>query len=229
MTNQRLTEPELDQHLRHTLRAVAAMVDGEPEVAQRTRRPLRRTLVGLGALAVAVPLTAAAIVGVGPEYVDAQPPHNVIVAGSIDGQRYWMVQSFHTDACDQPVPGVETVVADQNIFGQEWDTHGISYGEPRAGGCGYDVSSSLADPSLSYSDGSFVGDTLVEVYAVHPDVTSVLVTVDGSTRNVEVYPLGGAGYALFEVPPGSAQYTVELSIDGHVVPGSRETRTVPER
>ncbi len=226
---QQLTELELDQHLRRTLRAVAATVEAEARATPRPRRrPRRRLMVGLGAIAVAAPLAAGAVIGFGPEYVDQIPPDNVIVAGSVDGDRYWMVESFHTDACDQPTPGVELVVEQSNIIGREWNTQGVSYGETPASGCGQDVSDALADPSLSYSGGSFVGDTFLLLYAVHPDVTAVRVTTDSATQEVEVHRLDGAGYAVFEVPPETTQYTVELLIDGDVVPGSTQTRAVPE-
>lgn len=227
MTSRQLSEPELDERLRRTLREVAATIEVAPSPVRQKRTGLRRSLVGLAALAVVAPLTAAAIFGSGPEYVDKLPPDNVIVAGSVDGHRYWMVESFHTDMCNDRMPGVEVVVEDQNTPGQEWDTHGLSYGEPRAGGCGYDVAGSLSDPSLSYSDGSFVDQTYLEVYAVHPDVTAVRVTVNGSTQVVDVHPVSGAGYGAFEVPPGSTEYTVSLLINGDVVSGSTQIRTVP--
>jgi len=73
-----------------------------------------------------------------------------------------------------------------------------------------------------------VGDTFLLLYAVHPDVTAVRVTTDSATQEVEVHRLNGAGYAVFEVPPETTQYNVELLIDGDVVPGSTQTRAVPE-
>ncbi len=236
MTTKHLTEPELDQHLRRTLQAVAATIDGEPTAAPKRRRLGRRTMVGLGAVTIAVPMAAGAFYGVGSEYVDKIPPDNVIVAGSIDENRYWLVESSSTDDCGNPEPGAELVVEDRNILGREWNTLGITYGDPRIvrrggqimGWCGYDVSDALADPARSDSGGSFVDDTFLLRYAVHPAVTALRVTIDGSTQRIEVHSLNGAGYAIFEVPADSAQYTVELLIDGEVVPGSRETRAVPE-
>ncbi len=41
-------------------------------------------MIGLGAVAIAVPLAAGAFSGVGPEYVDKLPPDNVIV-GDVRG------------------------------------------------------------------------------------------------------------------------------------------------
>lgn len=235
MTNTQLTEPELDQRLRTTLRAVAATVADEPTAAPQRRRPGRRVMIGLGAVAIAVPLAAGAFYGVGPEYVDKLPPDNVIVAGSIGGSRYWVFESSRTDECGKPVPGVELGVEEHNLLGQEWNTSGHSYGEPRPygrggrlGRCGNDVSEALADPALSYSSGTFVGDAFVRVFAVHPDITAVRLTIDGATQDVGVHRVDGAGYSVVEVPPDSTQFTVELLIDGEVVPDSEETRAMPD-
>ena len=237
MTHRKLTDPELDQHLRRTLQAIAATVDEQTPAASRSRRcRARPVIVGLAAVAVAVPLAAAAVVGLGPEYVDTMPPDDVVVAGDVDGRRYWLVQSFHTDACGLPVPGVELVLEESNLIGREWNTAGISYGEPRAPGsggrtegCGYDVSAAMRNPAVSYSGGIFSGDTFLQMYAVHPDVSAVRVTIGGSSQVVAVHPVDGAGYAVFEVPPDAATYTVELLVDGTVVPGSTTTRDVPDR
>lgn len=69
----------------------------------------------------------------------------------------------------------------------------------------------------------------IGVYAVPPDLTALRVTTEDSTELVEIHPVGGAGYAVFEVAPEGARYTVELLIGDQVVPGSRVDRTVPER
>lgn len=233
MTPDLRCEPELDEHLRRTLRAVAATV-GEPVTPARKRRPARRrALVGLGAAAIALPLAAGAILGIGPEYVDDLPPDHVVMAGRVDGTRYWMVESFHTDNCGDPATGVEIVAEDANILGREWSTVGVTYGDPEpldAGDpCAYDVSTALADPALSYSSGVFVGDALLWVGAVHPDVTAVRATIDGAAQEVPVHLLDGAGYYVVEVPPDTTTYRVELLIGGEVVPGSKQTRTFPER
>lgn len=80
---------------------------------------------------------------------------------------------------------------------------------------------------MSYSHGTFLHGTFLRMYAVHPDVTALRLTIDGSAQIIDVHPVDGAGYAVFEVPPGNAQYTVDLLDDGQVVPGSTETRAVP--
>jgi hypothetical protein len=232
MTNTLRTDPELDEHLRRTLRAVASTIKEAPLTATQKPRSRRRVFVGLGAVVVAVPLAAAAIIGIGPEYVNKIPPDGVIVAGSIDGNRYWMVEAFHTDDCGSVEPGVEIVIEDSNIFGREWNTIGHSYGEPKnlpgGGWCGYDVSDALARPALSYASGVFVGDAFLWSGGVHPDITAVRATIDGSTHEVEVHPQDGAGYYVLVVPADTTEYTVELLIDGEAVPGSKETKTVPD-
>jgi len=236
MMNLMLTERELDQRLRRTLRAVAdtvETVETEPAAVAKRPRSGRRALFGLGAVAIAVPLAAGAIIRIGPEYVDKIPSEDVIVAGSVDGDRYLMVEAFHRDDCGNVDPGVEIVIEDRNLLGQEWNTIGTTYGEPRhvkgGGWCGYDVSGALADPALSYSSGVLVGDALLWSGAVHPDITAVRATIDGSTQEVGVHPRNGAGYYVIEVPEGSESFTVELLVDGDVVPGSEETRAFPER
>jgi len=234
MTSNQFTDAELDHHVRRTLQAVAATIAEAPSTARSAalRRRGRRILLGLGAIAVAAPLAAGGLIGFGPEYVDELPPGNVITTGILDGERYWMVESFHQDSCGQPMPGVELVVEKQNIIGQEWSTTGYSYGEPIARArngremrtCGYDTSQALANPAISFSSGAQVGDAMIWVYAVHPDVTALRVTIDGATEEVPVYPVDAAGYALIELPEATESYTVDLLINDDVVPGSRETR-----
>ena len=65
---------------------------------------------------------------------------------------------------------------------------------------------------------------MIWIYAVHPDVTALRVTIDGATEEVPVYPVDTAGYALIELPEATESYTVDLLINDDVVPGSRETR-----
>ena len=188
--------------------------------------------MGLGSIAVAAPLAAGGLVGFGPEYVDELPPSNVITTGILDGERYWMAESFHRDSCGQLMPGVELVVEKRNIIGQEWSTTGYSYGDPievaRNGRevrtCGYDTTQALANPAVSFSSGAEVGDAMIWIYAVHPDVTALRVTIDGTTKAVPVHAVDAAGYALIELPEATQSYTVDLLIQDDVVPGSRETR-----
>ncbi|HZA30123.1 MAG TPA: hypothetical protein VE462_01210 [Propionibacteriaceae bacterium] len=233
-SKQFITDAELHQHLRRTLHAVAATIAEPPSTATSAapHRRGRRILLGLGAIAVAAPLAAGGLFGLGPEYVDELPPGNVITTGILDGERYWMVESFHRDSCGQLMPGVELVVEERNIIGQEWSTTGYSYGEPievaRNGlevrVCGYDTTQALADPAVSFSSGAQVGDAMIWIYAVHPDVTALRVTIDGAAQAVPVHPVDAAGYALIELPESTKSYIVDLLINDDVVPGSRKTR-----
>jgi hypothetical protein len=239
MSPKQLTDEQLDQHLRRCLHAVATSIEDAPAAATagRSRRRGRRILFGIGAIAIAVPVAAGAIVRFGPEYVDQIPPDNVIVTDSLDGERYWMVEAFHPDQCGRTL-GVELVVEDRNIIGREWSTTGYTYGEPAplikdgrdVGSCGTDTTDALANPALTYSSGTNVGDGMVWVYAVHPDVTALRLTLDHSrAQQVPVHPVHGAGYAVIELPEGTKTYTIELLANGEVVPGSTETKDVPDR
>ena len=235
MTTPPLRDPDLDQHLRRTLRAVAASVEVHPRPLQAATtaspparwKARRRALLALVAAGTAA-VTAAAVVRSGPEYVDHLPPDGVILTGKADGLRYWMVESFHDDNCGRPFTGVEVVAEDRNLIGQEWDTTGYGYGEVGRNGCGYDATAALADPARSFSGGTFVGDAFVAVYAVHPDVDAVRLTVGGSGRDIAVHRVDGAGYALLELPPGTTDYTVSLLDGDSVVPGSTDEKTVPD-
>lgn len=224
------TDPALDEHLRRCLRAVADTVTDAPAPAvapaPRSRRPGRRIAVGLAVAALVAPLAAAALFGEGPEYVDQVPPDHIVASGKADGGRYWLTESDRTDNCGGPVTGVELVAEAENVVGREWNTVGFGYGEP--GSCGYDDTAALRDPSLSYASGAFVGDTVVWVMAVHPDVTGVRVETGDRTERLEVYTVDGAGYTLTELAPGT-RFRTELLIGDEVVPGSEQVRTAPSR
>ena len=80
----------------------------------------------------------------------------------------------------------------------------------------------LRDPSLYNDGGAQVGDSFVWLWAVHPDVTGVRITLpDGTVEDLPVHPVDGAGYAVYEVPHVDG-YIAELVIGDDVVPGSRE-------
>lgn len=236
-----IQNPEsLEKRLRHALRTVADSVT-EDDLPAKTRtsvvrRPQRRRRIAVGVGLIAVPVmlvtgTAAAIVRQGPEYVDTIPPQDVVMRGSVDGSRYLLIESGRTDACGQPVTGVELVEEKKNILGSEWSTTGHEYGEHTETDCGHvnDTARYLKDPALFNDSGAEVGDTFVWVYAVHPDVTAVRITAGGATTDLEVYEVDGAGYAAFEIPRAMNEYTSELLIDGRPVPGSEEVQQVPNR
>lgn len=230
-----IQDPAAVRHLvRHTLHTVAETLteDAFPATTQTTvtRKPHRRRRVTLGVGAVIIPLALAAAVTVreGPEYVDTIPPQDIVMRGSVDGSRYLLIESDRTDECGQPVTGVELVEEKKNLLGSEWNTTGYEYGEYTETDCGYvnDTSRYLKDPALFNASGAEVGDSLVWVYAVHPDVTAVRITSGDYTKDLRVYEVGGAGYARFEIPEDMSEYTSELLIDGQVVPKSAEERTV---
>lgn len=233
--NPPLTDAQLDTRIRHTLAAVADTVDRpatQPAVQPgRNPRPRRRRrlALGLGALAIAVPATAAAVYfGIGPEYVDQIPPDHVLAGGTVGEDHYWMTGSVRDDECGQRDPGVELVVESLNRRGQEWNTVGETYGDARDDFCGYDTSAWLADPARWESSGLLVHGTSLVMVAAHPDVTDVHLELGDRVETVSTHRHGGAGYAVFEVPPGVATYTVSLLEGDRIVPGSTRTQTAYE-
>lgn len=217
----------LEDRIRDTLRTVAGTVTEEGLPQRRGHRRRTWSIVG-GAVAVPVLLAAGAYVRTGPEYVDAIPPSTIVAEGDVDGARYLLVESRRTE-CGRPVTGVELVEEDENLLGSEWNTIGSRYGEyVGSDRCTFSTERFLANPALYDDSGTTVGDSFVWLWAVHPDVTAVRITADGVTEDLEVHPVDGAGYALYEVPKGLDTYTAELVVDGQVVPGSRELQRVPE-
>jgi hypothetical protein len=238
MTQLTHQDDRLEEHLRTTLRAVAATV----EVTPVRGRSVRRT-VKVAAGAVALTLGAAAFVAVrtGPEYVDRLPVENALVSGEATGTRYWLVPSFHRDACGRPMPGVEIVVESLNQRGQEWNTGGFSLGEsthasddcaprpdpvlPPPGDAVVGVSMRLGEDDSKTADWAFTA-------AVHPTVTSVRLTVDGVARDLPTVPRpddpDGARYTMTPVGVKTQTYSVTLlRADGSVVPCSDPARCGP--
>lgn len=230
MTKESNTDLELDQHLRHVLQTVANTVTAEQSTAPAGRpngRPdHRRRRIGLfiGAASIPVALAAGAFLKAGPEYVDQIPRESIIVEGSVGGREYLLVETRRT-ACGQPVKGVELVEEKENLLGSEWNTIGSEYGE-RVGECRVDTKRYLANPALFNDGGTEVGDSLVWIWAVHPDVTGVRITTSADVEDLPVHTVDGAGYALFEVPNNVEMYTAELLINGEVVSGSAEVHKV---
>ena len=230
MTKESNTDLELDQHLRHVLQTVANTVTAEQSTAPAGRpngRPdHRRRRIGLfiGAASIPVALAAGAFLKAGPEYVDQIPRESIIVEGSVGGSEYLLVETRRT-ACGQPVKGVELVEEKENLLGSEWNTIGSEYGE-RVGECRVDTKRYLANPALFNDGGTEVGDSLVWIWAVHPDVTGVRITTSADVEDLPVHTVDGAGYALFEVPNNVEMYTAELLINGEVVSGSAEVHKV---
>lgn len=226
----------LEDQVRYTLHTVAQTVteaslsQAAPCVVQdRTRGGRRRRwslVVVAGAVAIPLTLAGAALVRSGPEYVDTIPANTIIVEGEIDGAGYLLVETRRTE-CGEPVTGVELVEESENLLGSEWNTMGEQYGERSDNPCSLDTSRYLANPALYNDGGTTVGDSFVWLWAVHPDVTAVRITADGSSRDLPIYAVDGAGYALYEVPKGLTTYTAELLIGDDVVPDSTELQRVP--
>lgn len=226
------THDSMEDQIRHTLHTVAQTVTetSQPQAApNRTRGSRRRKwslIAGAGAVAIPLTLAAAAYVKTGPEYVDTIPANTIIVEGEIDGDRYLLVETRRTH-CGESVTGVELVEEDENLLGSEWNTIGEQYGEHSGDPCSLETSRYLANPALYNDSGTTVGNSFVWLWAVHPDVTAVRITSDGSSEDLPIYAVDGAGYALYEVPEGLTTYTAELLIGDAVVPGSTEVQRVP--
>lgn len=227
------TRDSVEDQIRQTLHAVAQTVtetptpEAAPAAAPHRARGRRRRKWSLVAGAAVLPaaVAAATLVHTGPEYVDTIPANTVIVRGDLGGDRYLLAETRRTE-CGRPATGVELVEEDENLLGSEWNTTGVEYGE-RTGDCGVDTSRYLANPAMYNDGGTPVGDSFVWLWAVHPDVTAVRVTSGGSSEDLPVHAVDGAGYALYEIPAGLRSYTAELLIGDEVVPGTTEVHRVP--
>ncbi|WP_107772200.1 hypothetical protein [Nocardioides sediminis] len=226
---------DLDQHLRRTLAAVAATVPEQPPVsAQAATKPPRRRwrlLVGVGAAVAAVPLAAAAVVGFGPEHVDRIPPSDPIVSGSLDGERWWIVDGRDVPRCEGHPSGIEVIAEDGNIVGQEWNTVGYFFGEPTAGGCAPRSTNATPDYSYWSDGGQVVGDGMLWVGALHPEVDQVRVAIGGDEPfEAKTFEHEGGTYYAVEVPAGTATFVVDYLVDGEVVvppPGESAEHVMP--
>jgi len=215
-------EHELDKHLRRTLAAVAATVHEGPAddpvpVPRRSRRR-RRLLVGAGVTIAAIPLAAAAVVQFGPEYVDRIPPANPIVSGSLDGERYWVVDGREILRCTGFPSGVELIAEEHNAVGQEWNTVGSFFGEPTADGCAPRLVNDPPEYTYYSDSGLMVGDGMLWKGVLHPDVDQVRVALGaGEPFDAETFEHEGGTYYVLEVPPGTATFTVDYLVAGEVV------------
>ena len=91
--------------------------------------------IGGGVAIAAIPLAAGAWVQFGPEYVDRIPPADPIISGSLDGERYWVVDGRDDPRCPNSPSGVELIVEENNLVGQEWNTTGAVFGYYSEDGC----------------------------------------------------------------------------------------------
>lgn len=222
MTLPRDHDVELDERLRRALRAVAETVQEPPPIrsteAPRRRRRRGRLLAGVGMGIAAVPLAAAAVVGFGPEHVDRIPPEDPVVSGTLDGERYWVVDGRDLPRCEGHPSGIEVIAESSNIVGQEWNTFGYFFGGPTADGCAPRRADDPADHSYYSDGGQVVGDGMLWVGALHPDIDQVRASLGGEAPfDVATFGHEGATYYVLEVPPGTAGFRVDYLIGGELV------------
>lgn len=231
------TEDELAQRIRRTLDAVAATVQHDPEHHGALRagsggRHRRTLLVGAAVTVAAIPLAAAAVLRTGPEFVDRIPPEDPILSGSLDGERYWVVDGRVAEVCQGSPSGIELIREGINTVGQEWDTVGAFFGEPDTDGCPPDQPREPAS-FTHYADGGVkvAGGGMIWLGALHPEVDQVLVTLgDAEPVDAEIFQHEGGSYYVLEVPGEVSTFTVDYLIDGAVVAppaGERTEHVVP--
>lgn len=236
MTTRLDHDHELDQHLRRTLAAVAATVHEDPAAdaatSPRRSRLRRRLLVGAGVTIAAIPLAAAAVVRFGPEFVDRIPPADPIISGSLDGERYWVVDGREIPRCAGSPSGIELIAEQNNIVGQEWNTVGAFFGPSTRDGCA--PRRAAVPPEYTYdSDGGvMIGDGMLWMGALHPDVDQVRVTLGAEEPfDADTFQHEGGSYYVLEVPPGTATFTVDYLVDGEVLaplPGEGAEHSQPD-
>ncbi|HEX6148570.1 hypothetical protein [Nocardioides sp.] len=221
-TRQHDVDPDLDERLRRTLEAVAATVDDEPVTVAKPRRRRGRA-IGAGVTIAALPLAAGAWVQFGPEYVDRIPPANPIVSGSLDGERYWLVDGRDIPRCAGSPSGIELIVEEDNLVGQEWNTTGAAFGSYTEDGC---VTGRGGPADTYHSDGGVVvSDGMLWMGALHSEVDEVRASLDGGEGfEVDTFQHEGDTYYLLEVPPGTAVFTVDYLVDGRPVPPPADER-----
>ena len=226
-------DPELDQRLRRTLAAVAASVDEDASPVEKPRRSHRGLAIAAGVTIAAVPLAAGAWVQFGPEYVDRIPPANPIISGSLDGERYWVVDGREDPACEGSPSGIELIAEEDNIVGQEWNSVGYIFGEPTANGCAPAKADDPPEHTYHHDGGSAVGDGMLWAGALHPDVDQVIVSLDGGDPfEADVFEHEGDNYYVLEVPPDTDTWTIDYLVDGQVVPpppGDDREHNVPTK
>jgi hypothetical protein len=228
-------------------------------VSSAARRPPRRRrrsrLVAIGVALVALPLAGFAYLQLGPEHVTEQKllrlQEGALAAGGTKPNRYWLVASFHTDACDRPMPGVELVVESANQVGTEWSTAGVAYGEASpsttngraadtTSGClRYDEREWLKEPSRFALGITRLGQPSAPdeggwalLAAVHPTVHALHITTPGSpARTIATVPRAdrpnGPRYAVMVLPATATRaQLILLDAQGVRVPGGTRNLTL---
>jgi hypothetical protein len=231
MTSLPATDDELDRHLRRTLSAVADTVRDEsvapPAPSPPRSRRRRRLMVGAATAIAAIPVAAAAVVGLGPEHVDRIPPSDPLISGTLDGERYWVVDGRASPRCEESPSGITTLAEQDNLVGQEWNTVGYFFGPPTLDGCAPRVADVPPEYTYFSDGGQTIGDGMLWAGALHPDVDQVRVSLDGADPfDVDTFTHEGGTYFVVEVPPGTTGFTVDYLVDGRVVtPPPGETST----
>lgn len=229
-------EHKLDQHLRRTLAVVAATVHedsaADSGAVPRRSRLRRRLLTGAGVTIAAIPLAAAAVVQFGPEYVDRIPPANPIISGNLDGERYWIVDGRISPRCAGSPSGIELIAEENNILGQEWNTVSAFFGESTQDGCNTRRIDVPPAYTYDYDGGTMVGDGMLWMGALHPDVDQVRVSLDGGEPfDATTFEHEGRTYYVQEVPPDTATFTIDYVVDGEVLeplPGEGAPNSLPD-
>lgn len=251
-----MTEPHSDMlerpgdeaivaHLRHALRAIAETVEPDDPSADVARpatddrfaaRRRRRRRLAAGATVAALASASVAWNRFDQGEIERIPVEEAILHGDApDGGQWWLIPSpdVHT-AHSVPstcVAMVDFVSAAANWPGVEWNTGGVTYGEPTGGsrpGCN-DETAWLADPTRFSMGSSRLGDndnpaTAWGHYAaVHPTITTIEVAADTSPPFVaETQALpdrpDGPRFTAFTVPAATTEVRVTLrSADGTTV------------
>jgi hypothetical protein len=258
-------EPELDARLRETLSRVAMTISDTalgpgrtpaPTLASAGRRRTRHRrprMLLIGVALAAMSLAGFTYVQFGPEHVTEQTlarlQNDALVHGGVGPNRYWLVPSFHTDGCGQPMPGVELVTEAENRIGGEWITSGVAYGQPilpttrgqlaaPTPGCmRYDERAWLEDPSRFALGFTRLGEAATPdagdwglLAAVHPSVHALRVTTrTGAVRHLATVPRAdrpdGPRYAVIVLPAHATPTQVAL-LDKQDTPVPGGTRTL---
>ena len=188
--------------------------------------------MGAGVTIAAVPLAAAAVVRFGPEFVDRIPPADPIISGSLDGERYWVVDGREIGGCAGSPSGIELIAEQDNVVGQEWNTVGAVFGPPTREGCA--PRRAVVPPEHTYdSDGGVtIGDGMLWMGALHPDVDQVRVTLGAEEPfDADTFQHEGGTYYVLEVPPGTTTFSVDYLVDGEVLeplPGESAEHSLPD-
>jgi hypothetical protein len=246
-------DPELESHLRRTLTTLAATVDDIAPTVSTSMRPRRRR-VRVGAIAGAAVIATASLGFVAWNVVEEGeieriPGDAAILNGTADGYDWWLIPSTaiegHTNPCGEPHPGVEVVSADANKPGLEWNTMGVTYGEPTAitrytcapDEYDFDRAAWLANPARADRGTTRLGDNndpdspWITALAVHPSVTAIEITIDDAepfnvtTVSHPAQP-DGPRYTAATAPPDACEITTTLLADGNPIPGSTNTTDV---